>query len=214
MPLIYGEGEANAFRRLRTEVERTTPSEVDTKRRFEETNRGWSKDSCDACHEDSETARPSKRRNQGFPSGEEWSSAAPTGGNSDSIDDSVKDCLVDRLFFSKIDERLTSLTAAQGKTCRWFLTKPEYVTWRHVARQSEDGGFLWIKGNPGTGKSTLMKLLFEEAKLSTNDDPPHITLSFFFLARGTLEEKSTTGLYRSLLHQLFEKAVDLKDSLG
>ena len=58
-----------------------------------------------------------------------------------------------------------------------------------------------------------MKLLFEKTKLSARNDPAQITLSFFFLARGTVEERSTTGLYRSLLHQLFEKMVDLKDSI-
>jgi hypothetical protein len=82
-----------------------------------------------------------------------------------------------------------------------------------VAQQPDHGGFLWIKGNPGTGKSTLMKLLFEKTKLNAKGDPSQITLSFFFLSRGTVEEKSTTGLYRSLLHQLFEKAVELRDSL-
>ena len=82
-----------------------------------------------------------------------------------------------------------------------------------MAQQPDHGGFLWIKGNPGTGKSTLMKLLFEDFKLNAKGDPSQITLSFFFLARGTVEEKSTTGLYRSLLHQLFEKVVDLRDSL-
>jgi ankyrin repeat protein/nucleoside phosphorylase len=137
--------------------------------------------------------------------------------NPTSVDDDIgatlKESLVERLFFSKIDERLTSLTAAQGKTCRWFLTKPEYAAWRDVARQSEDGGFLWIKGHPGTGKSTLMKLLFEEAKRNAKSDPSQIILSFFFLARGALEEKSTAGLYRSILHQLLDKAADLKDSL-
>jgi hypothetical protein len=82
-----------------------------------------------------------------------------------------------------------------------------------VAQQLNHGGFLWIKGNPGTGKSTLMKLLFDKAKVNAKSDLSQITLSFFFLARGTVEEKSTIGLYRSLLHQLFEKAMDLKDCL-
>ncbi len=82
-----------------------------------------------------------------------------------------------------------------------------------MAQQSDHGGFLWIKGHPGTGKSTLIKLLFEQAKFNEKSDSSKITLSFFFLARGTAEEKSTTGLYRSLLHQLFEKAKDLRDSL-
>ncbi|KAL8366751.1 hypothetical protein RB595_010556 [Gaeumannomyces hyphopodioides] len=132
---------------------------------------------------------------------------------SDGIDATLKESLVERLFFSKIDERLTHLTAAQGRTCRWFLAKPEYTAWRDMAQQPDGGGFLWIKGNPGTGKSTLMKLLFEEARGSAKGDSSQIILSFFFLARGTIEEKSTIGLYRSFLHQLFEKTVDLRGSL-
>lgn len=125
----------------------------------------------------------------------------------------IKQELISRLYFSKIDERLTHLTPAQGTTCRWFLTGSMYQSWQDVAQQSEHGGFLWIKGNPGTGKSTLMKFLFEQTIVNSKDDPSRITLSFFFLARGTAEEKTTMGLYRSLLHQLFELASDLKDSL-
>jgi hypothetical protein len=126
---------------------------------------------------------------------------------------STKQSLIYQLYFTKIDERLISLTAAQGKTCRWFLTKPEYISWHDMTQQPDHGGFLWIVGNPGTGKSTLMKLLFDEARFNAKSDASKITVSFFFLARGTIEEKSTTGLYRSLLHQLFEKAVDLRESL-
>lgn len=183
------------------------------KRAFEEANPGWSNDSCGTYHGDLETARPSKRRNPGSLVGEERSATGLSGANVDSVDATTKQSLVDQLYFAKIDERLINLTTAQGKTCRWFLAKPEYKAWSEVTTQSDDGGFLWIKGNPGTGKSTLMKLLFEEAKLRTKDDPSQIMLSFFFLARGTIEEKSTIGLYRSLLHQLFTKAVDLRDSL-
>jgi hypothetical protein len=58
-----------------------------------------------------------------------------------------------------------------------------------------------------------MKFLFEEAKLAAKEDYSQILLSFFFLARGTLEEKSTPGLYRSVLHQLFERAPELKESV-
>jgi putative ribosome biogenesis GTPase RsgA len=78
---------------------------------------------------------------------------------SHSIDATTKQSLIDQLYFSKIDERLTSLTAAQGTTCRWFLTKPEYASWHDLAQQLDHGGFLWIKGNPGTGKSTLITRL-------------------------------------------------------
>lgn len=125
----------------------------------------------------------------------------------------TKESLVQRLWFSKIDERLTHLTSAQGTTCRWFIDEAKYKSWQDASQQPVHGGFLWIKGNPGTGKSTLMKFLFERAKLNAKDDPSRLTLSFFFLARGTVEEKTTTGLYRSLLHQLFTTATDLQDSL-
>ncbi|KAK3310943.1 uncharacterized protein B0T15DRAFT_519936 [Chaetomium strumarium] len=130
-----------------------------------------------------------------------------------SISGDLRTSLVERLYFSKIDERLTHLTPAQGFTCRWFLDTPQYTSWRDITQQADHGGFLWIKGNPGTGKSTLMKFLFEHAREETGAEPSQITLSFFFLARGTAEEKSTAGLYRSVLHQLFEKAGDLRDSL-
>ncbi|KAK3900758.1 hypothetical protein C8A05DRAFT_35585, partial [Staphylotrichum tortipilum] len=136
-----------------------------------------------------------------------------TGNTYELIAKETKASLIEQLYFTKIDERLTSLTPAQGKTCRWFLSKPQYTSWRNPDKQPGHGSFLWIKGNPGTGKSTLMKFLFEDAKSKTKGDPSQTTLSFFFLARGVLEEKSTSGLYRSLLHQLFQTIPDLQDSL-
>jgi ankyrin repeat protein len=122
--------------------------------------------------------------------------------------------LVEQLYFSKIDERLTHLTPAQSNTCRWFLSKSEYTDWYNKVKLHDHCGFLWIKGNPGTGKSTLMKFLFENERSNTKNDRLQILLSFFFLARGTPEEKSTVGLYRSLLHQLFQKVPSLTESLN
>lgn len=141
---------------------------------------------------------------------EETPKAAKNGSH---IDATTKQSLIDQFYFDKIDERVTHLTAAQIGTCCWFLDKPEYTSWHNEAQQPDHGGLPWIKGNPGTGKSTLMKFLFEEAKFGANGTSSQIILSFFFLARGTDDEKSTTGLYRSLLHQLFQKIPEAKDSL-
>ncbi|KIN08297.1 hypothetical protein OIDMADRAFT_80089, partial [Oidiodendron maius Zn] len=210
MPLIYGEGAEKAFRRLRQEIYNHSK-----------------KHKLDELSIVSHTSNPSKRlkpfynQSPSIPSNHNPSLLDPeppfyseySVHISHSIDANIKQSLIDQLYFTKIDERLTSLTAAQGTTCRWFLTKPKFISWHDVAQQADHGGFFWIQGNPGTGKSTLMKLLFEVAKLNAKDDPLQITVSFFFLARGTVEEKSTTGLYRSLLHQIFGKAVELKDSL-
>lgn len=54
-----------------------------------------------------------------------------------------------------------------------------------MKKQQDHGGFLWIKGHPSTGKSTLMKLLFEEANFDAQNDPNQIVLYFSSL-RGVL----------------------------
>lgn len=61
--------------------------------------------------------------------------------------------------------------------------------------------FLWVKGNPGVGKSTLMAFALDKAeKTRTNER----VLSHFFHARGVELERSIEGLYRTLLHQLID----------
>ncbi|KFY30276.1 hypothetical protein V494_08201 [Pseudogymnoascus sp. VKM F-4513 (FW-928)] len=208
MTLIYSEGAENAFRRLREELyKREKKHHLDELSTVSESTFSSHK-RLKTLH--SQSSSTSLYRDPRVPDHDLHSYSDY---NANGINGTTKQSLIDQLYFSKIDERLTSLTAAQGTTCRWFFTKPEYTSWHDVAKQEVHSGFLWIKGNPGTGKSTLMKLLFEEAKRNAQGDSSKITLSFFFLARGTVEEKSTTGLYRSLLHQLFEKVVESRDSL-
>jgi len=83
----------------------------------------------------------------------------------------------------------------------------EYQDWRDVAKISEHHGFLWIKGKPGTGKSTIMKFAYANAKKNMTDT---VIVSFFFNARGEHLEKSVEGMYRSLLFQLLTKLPDLQ----
>ncbi|KAL5335494.1 hypothetical protein BJX70DRAFT_314333 [Aspergillus crustosus] len=61
-------------------------------------------------------------------------------GIGNTIDPTTKQALVEQLYFSKIDDRLTHLTPAQGNTCRWFLNKSEYVDWRNNDKRSEHSG--------------------------------------------------------------------------
>jgi ankyrin repeat protein len=122
--------------------------------------------------------------------------------------------LLDLLYFEHIDERLLSLKPAHSKTCMWFLHKEQYRAWISAENLHDHHGFLWIKGKPGAGKSILMKFLDSKAKTSAKSDANALVVSFFFNARGDYLEKSTIGLYRSLLWQLFEKAEDLQDILN
>ncbi|KAL6798332.1 Pfs, NB-ARC and ankyrin domain protein [Trichoderma sp. SZMC 28012] len=118
--------------------------------------------------------------------------------------------LLDSLRFDQIEARQMTIKNAHAKTCRWLLRKSEYINWLNIAKISEHRGFLWIKGKPGTGKSTLMKFALNSAKKTMRDK---IIIYFFFNARGGDMEKSTIGMYRSLLLQLLEKLPELRNTL-
>ena len=60
----------------------------------------------------------------------------------------------------------------------------------------------WIKGKPGSGKSTLMRFALDNLVKNNQDPSGPYNLSFFFHGRGTELERKPDGLYRSLLHQL------------
>jgi ankyrin repeat protein len=75
-------------------------------------------------------------------------------------------------------------------TCDWVLEDPQYTSW--VAH----GGLLWIKGGPGTGKSTIMASLLDHVTANS-----HIA-SFFFHRRGSDLQHMSIGFLRSLLHQI------------
>jgi hypothetical protein len=114
------------------------------------------------------------------------------------------------LDFDEIDARLLSLKAAHNQTCSWFLEKDEYRQWLDLRNLEHHHGFLWIKGKPGSGKSILMKFLEARTRQSVAKDSNRLFASFFFYAPGKQLERSTLGLYRSLLWQLFQKAQDLQ----
>ena len=68
-------------------------------------------------------------------------------------------------------------------------------------------GLYWITGKPGSGKSTLTKFLFHDARASMPlnkwANGKKITkVGFFFWNSGTAIQMSREGLFRSLLHQL------------
>ena len=113
---------------------------------------------------------------------------------------------LDSLKFTGIEARHATIKAAHAKTCKWLLGTFEYQGWQGPT-VSEHGGFLWIKGKPGTGKSTIMKFAYANAKKKMKDT---VMLSFFFNARGGHLEKAMEGMYRSLLWQLLDQLPELQ----
>ncbi|KAI1366620.1 hypothetical protein F5Y08DRAFT_351066 [Xylaria arbuscula] len=103
------------------------------------------------------------------------------------------------LSFDSIVSRKLNIEQPHASTCEWIFHHPDYLKWLDSAKYPQHHGFLWIRGKPGAGKSTLMKFMYDEMK---NHQKP---ISFFFNARGGQLEKSTEGLYRSILLQLLHK---------
>jgi hypothetical protein len=112
------------------------------------------------------------------------------------------------LKFPEIDARHATIQDAHSETCRWLLDRPEYKDWLSPEKVSEHHGFFWIKGNPGTGKSTIMKFALASTKRTMAEA---IFIKFFFNARGAELEKTVLGMYRSLLFQLLDELQDLQD---
>lgn len=120
--------------------------------------------------------------------------------------------VLDSLRFDQIDARRTNIKRAHAKTCEWVQKNQQYLDWLNTDKFDSHGGLLWIKGKPGAGKSTLMNFAFSRAR-RTLKKKWNIIMSFFFNARGDDLERSTVGLYRSLLLQLFDARPDLEYTL-
>ncbi|KAK4466758.1 ankyrin repeat-containing domain protein [Cladorrhinum samala] len=125
------------------------------------------------------------------------------------VSEDITEKLLISLKFYQTDSRQESIRLAHGKTCTWILKKQEYLDWLNPDKLPTHHGFLWMKGKPGCGKSTLMKFTlrrFQRMKRNGNST----IIYFFFNARGAELEKTTKGMYRSLLSQMLEKLPHLQ----
>ena len=118
------------------------------------------------------------------------------------LTESHRETLLQSLQFEQIDRRYLSVKFPHAKTCSWFLKTREYLDWR---KADQHHSFLWVKGKPGAGKSTLMKYAFDHFKAK-----PHEKLSFFFHARGVGLERTASGMYRTLLIKLLQPRPHLR----
>jgi ankyrin repeat protein/nucleoside phosphorylase len=125
-----------------------------------------------------------------------------------SLTEEQRQRFLESLNFDQIDARHATIRPAHSKTCRWIHSSSKYQDWLDDKTLLEHHGFLWIKGKPGTGKSTLMKVTLASTKRKMADST---VISFFFNARGEDLEKSTLGMYRSLLFQLLGKLPHLQN---
>jgi len=90
-------------------------------------------------------------------------------------------------------------------TCEWIYQHESFSSWL-----KQDDGVFWIYGKPGSGKSTVMKLIYTDSRTqqyshSFERSICHISAGFFFNYRGTVIQKSFEGLMRSILRQIIKQ---------
>lgn len=102
------------------------------------------------------------------------------------------DCLRS-LSFPEQERRYNEIHSAEG-TCDWLFEDPGYQAWINSPR-----GLFWIKGNPGAGKSVLMKYAYGMMKHRRLGE---LVVPFFMHGRGMPLQKTPLGFYRALLNAL------------
>jgi len=101
-----------------------------------------------------------------------------------------------------LETRQYTIATAISNTSTWIFERSEFLDWVERRNINKHKGLLWIEGKPGSGKSILMKSILKRTKLGL---PSSAIINFFFNARGGPLERTPLGLFRSLLHQLFQQ---------
>lgn len=85
--------------------------------------------------------------------------------------------LLGALRFERMDLRRETIEQAHAETCQWVFDTKQYLSWQDSTQRHLHHGFFWIKGKPGSGKSTMMKCILERQQSAT---PSRTVLSFLF----------------------------------
>jgi ankyrin repeat protein len=98
-----------------------------------------------------------------------------------------------------MDTRWVMIEKPEEDTCEWIFSDPNYMEWR-AGKQK----ILWIKGKPGSGKSVLMKRMFEVTEKESQKSGTYVA-KFFINGRGNIMERTMSGLLKSLIFQLLKQ---------
>jgi len=115
------------------------------------------------------------------------------------------------LRFPEMEERCELIAKVHHKTFGWLYHDPMVDFRRWLQMESTH---FWITGNPGSGKSTLMKFIREDQRTQdclTKWAAPKklVTAAFFFWKTGTQMQMSQTGLLQSLLFEVLSQCQDV-----
>lgn len=132
--------------------------------------------------------------------------------------DRIRQNILGWLHFPQMHYRFESVKPSHQKTLDWVLDENTgqtdggpSSTWSNFAKWLRSGSqCYWLRGKAGSGKSTLMKYLYQDERttshlLSWSEGRQLIMPGFFFWYLGTTLQKSQAGLFRALLYSIFQR---------
>jgi hypothetical protein len=130
--------------------------------------------------------------------------------------------ILESLCFLLITERYEAVDEAHKKTFQWIFQPPEDTAqftegrrWDDFSGWLESGrGIYWINGKAGLGKSTLMKCISNNSYTDRSlfrwaGESKLCSAWCFFWNGGTKQQRSQSGLFRSLLYDISYKYPEL-----
>lgn len=129
----------------------------------------------------------------------------------------VNNAILESLEFPSMNTRYEDTVQAFPKTFQWVLqthTSPEHP-WSDFGGWLKAGkGVYWINGKAGSGKTTLMKHIFDDPQVhhylsGWAKDTRLCIATFFFWGSGTREQRSQSGMLRTILSQILTTIPEL-----
>lgn len=115
------------------------------------------------------------------------------------------------LEYDRMRARYLTLKPGLARTCEWLYENKEHILWRKRSATPTHHGCLWIKGKPGSGKTTLVKMVVDNDKRRFVSDA---VISHVFFRGGGNVEVSAGKTFRSLVYQLLEQIPRLQSVPG
>jgi hypothetical protein len=125
--------------------------------------------------------------------------------------------LLGSLRFTEINDRYETISEAEMNTFSWIFDDTPNMghSWSNLSNWLQrGGGIYWINGKAGSGKSTLMRYIYEHSKTREHlslwaGDSPLVLAGFFFWNSGVLQQRTQAGLLQTLLYQILSQRVNL-----
>ena len=137
----------------------------------------------------------------------------------DEKETSIRKWILDSLGFANMQNRQEEVAQAYHTTLEWIFEGPKeetkFLPWTNFADWLLHGdGIYWVNGKAGSGKSTLMKYIYNDKRTSQllsqwSGSKSILVATFFFWNSGTQDQRSQTGLLRSLLYQILHHRPEL-----